>query len=199
MKKVYSPLFILLCSILIAAHYVAQALPGWITYQVDSHLSVQFPTQPTEKDWKQFYANKGTILSAESLKKLEGMRIFSATDGVANYGVTIVNGIFSKPPNKHDRTYFYNGAIKGLLLKEHGTLLQRSTFTVSGHEGVEISYIGHKTTGEMVVKHQRALLIDNAQYALTVTPVGQSDSTGMSVKEQRIKFFNSIVYRSGSK
>jgi hypothetical protein len=199
MKKLYSPLFILLCFTLIVAHYAARALSGWITYHVDSHLSVQLPSQPVEKDWKQFFANKGTILSAEQIDQLKATRIFGATDGVANYGITVANGIFSKPPSKHERTYFYNGAIKGLLLKEHGTLLQRSTFTVNGHEGVEISYIGHKTTGEMVVKHQRALILDEAQYVLTVTPVGKSDSTGISVKEQRTKFFNSIAYQPSPK
>lgn len=174
---------------------VLPALPEWITYRVDDHFSVQLPVPPVEKDWRKAFTQEGLAPSAEQLEKLNGTKVFRATDGVAVYTVGASSGIVTTRSTPRELARLYDGAIKGLLSKVQGGLLQRSAFTVNGFEGVEISYTAaSKAPGKRVVTHQRMLIIAPWIYDLALYPVEKNDSMGQSVKEQRAKFFNSIVY-----
>lgn len=174
------------------------SLADWVTYQLDNQFSVLLPVQPTEMDMAKVFTSQGITLSAEQLEKVKATRILTSTDGVANYMLnrsTLGTEINLDAPG--NRTTFYEGAINGLLRNERGTLLQRSAFTVNGIEGVQLSYRGmHKATGKMVVKYNRMLAIDKYVYMLAIYPVDRTDSTGVNLKEQREKFFNSISYKN---
>ena len=94
---------------------------------MDERFSVQLPIQPTEKDWKKALATQGHAPTAEQLEKLQGMKLVSATDGVANYALSAARGIISTPLKPGKAAVYYNGGIKGLMSKEQGTLVHRST------------------------------------------------------------------------
>ncbi len=169
--------------------------------QVDSQFSVQLPVQPTEMDMMKILTSQGVTPPAEQLEKIKSMKLLTATDGAGNYMITrTATGLEAKIDEPGNRVAFYDGAINGLLQNERGTLLQRSTFTINGLEGADVSYRGvHKATGKMVVKYDRMLAVDNVVYVLAVYPVDRKDSTGTNLKEQRTKFFNSIAYKPSPK
>jgi hypothetical protein len=181
-----------------SSKWAGVSLSDWITYQLDNHFSVLLPVQPTEMDMVKVFTNQGITLSAEQLEKAKETRILTSTDGVANYMLNrTALGTETNIDAPGNRTSFYDRAINGILRNERGTLLQRSAFTVNGTEGVELSYRGvHKATGKMVIKHNRMLAIDKSMYLLAVYPVDRTDSTGVNLKEQRVKFFNSIAYKA---
>jgi hypothetical protein len=199
-------LFCLLALCLVAtsfqsSRWAARALPDWVTCQVDNQFSVQLPVQPTEMDMLKVFTSQGVKLSAEQLEKVKGMRILTATDGVANYMITLTAlGAEVGIDTPGNRASYYDGAINGILRNERGTLLQRSVFTINGAEGVQVSYRGvHKGTGKMVVKYNRMLAVDKSMYILAVYPVDRTDSTGVNLKEQRTRFFTSIAYKPSPK
>lgn len=172
-------------------------LTAWITCPVDSQFSVQLPVQPTEMDMLKMFTSQGITPSADQVDKLKTMKLLTATDGIANYMITrTATGLEASLDEPGNRTSFYEGAVNGVLQNEHGTLLQRSAFTVGGAEGVEMRYKGvHKGTGKLVIKHNRMLAVGKVVYILAVYPVDRNDSTGTNLNEQRTKFFNSIAYK----
>jgi hypothetical protein len=189
-----------LCGLLVLcllASAFRSALTEWVTCAVDGQFSVHLPVAATEMDMVKVFASQGVTPPAEQLELLKSMKVFTATDGAANYMVTrTATGLSVSLEEAGNRARFYDGAINGLLLKEHGTLLQRAAFTVNGTEGVEVRYRGvHKGTGQRVIKHNRLLAVGQVVYILAVYPVDRNDSTGVGLGEQRTKFFNSMAYR----
>jgi hypothetical protein len=189
-----------LCGLLVLwllASAFCSVLTEWVTCAVDGQFSVQLPATATEMDMLKVFASQGVTPPAEQLELLKSMKVFTATDGAGNYMVTrTATGLSANLEEPGNRTRFYEGAINGLLLKEHGTLLQRAAFTVNGTEGVEVRYRGvHKGTGQRVIKHNRLLAVGQVVYILAVYPVDRNDSTGAGLQEQRTKFFNSLTYR----
>ncbi|WP_210521732.1 hypothetical protein [Hymenobacter terricola] len=173
------------------------ALAEWVRCEVDGQFSVQLPVAATEMDMLQVFASQGVTPSPEQAQVLKSMKVFTATDGAANYMVTrMATGLAASLEEPGNRTRFYDGAVNGVLLKEHGTLLQRAAFTVNGTEGVEVRYRGvHKGTGKKVIKYNRWLAVGPVVYMLAVYPVDRNDSTGVGLQEPRTKFFNSMAYR----
>jgi hypothetical protein len=90
-------------------------------------------------DMVKVFTSQGVTLAAEQLEKAKERRILTATDGIANYMITrTALGTEASIDAPGNRTAFYGGAISGILRNERGTLLQRSAFTVSGTEGVQL-------------------------------------------------------------
>lgn len=203
--KISLSLFCLLFICFIATSFqskrVVLALPDWVTYQIDNQFSVQMPVQPTEIDLMKLYASQGVTPPAEQLETIKSMKLLTATDGITNYMITRTPiGIEANINEPSSRTAFYDGAINGLMRNERGSQLQRSIFSTGGAEGVELSYKGvHKVTGKMVVKYNRFLAADKMLYMVSVYPVDKNDSTGITLKEQRTKFFNSVAYKPNAK
>ncbi|MGI4870892.1 MAG: hypothetical protein ACRYFX_06910 [Janthinobacterium lividum] len=179
----------------------ALALSEWVTCQVDSQFSVQVPVQATEADIMKMLDSQGIKPSEEQLKMYSSMKAFAATDEVANYMVnrfaTSAKGDINAPGK---RTALCDEVISTILQNEHGTLLQRSTFTVNGSEGIQVAYKGlHKGTGKMIIKYNRTIVLGSYGYTLTSYSVSRNDTTGITSQEQRKRFFNSIVYKPSPK
>ena len=204
--KISFSLLCLLAICLVATSFQAnrravRALSEWITCQVDSQFSVLVPVQANEVDIMKMIDRQGIKLSEEQTKMYGSMKMFSATDEVANYMVNrFSTGAIVNIDAPGERTDLYNGLVNSLLQNEHGTLLQRSTFTVNGSEGIQMTYRGlHKGTGKMIIKYSRTIVLGSYGYTLTSYSVNRSDTTGVTSEEQRTKFFNSIVYKSSPK
>ena len=192
MKKICQPLTFLLISLPIMAF----ALPDWVTSLIDARVSVQTPVALSEIDMVKILTAQGA--SKEQTDKLAGSRIFTSKDAAGTYMVMCFPEGELGPDisSTNNRTSFYDGMIDKMIKNDQGLLLERTPFTVGGAEGVDFKYRGiHKLTKKMVVKSDRVILLDKVCYTLTLIPADIHDSTGVTGKQERARFYNSMIIK----
>jgi hypothetical protein len=169
----------------------AFTLADWIPFSVHERVTVQLPTQPTERDMSY-------MMSPEQRKH---NHVYMARDAHGVYQVVqSATGLSAEKTGlAATRQDFYTRITNGLLRHEQGVLLAQSTFPTAGGEGLETKYKAvDQATGKRAIRYTRNLLIGTTAYSFSFTPLDQKDTTGTSGNEQRRRFFESIVVTPAS-
>lgn len=163
----------------------AFAWNDWVPFAVDQHVRVQVPAAPTEVDL--------TKVADASATERQKVRLWTARDAEGVYQIARFANM-DVPPDTAGRRAYYLYVIRGVLQREQGQLLARTTFPTAAGDGVEIKYRGlRRSTSTRRVKYSRSLVIGTVGYAFTFVPSDQQDSLGLAGNAPRRRFFDSIT------
>lgn len=168
----------------------ACSAPGWTSYPIDQHVSVQLPSKPYLINLESTGANK-TL----KYKNLAPYQVFAVADNRAKYRYTIVvntDPMIAQVVTTAVRDSLYGQSIsKTLPLFKSSRLLNKTTFRTPAGEGVEFAFSAlSSTTGKREVIHTRVLLVNRKTYALGFV-IDEQDSVASDMLCRR--FFNSIT------
>jgi hypothetical protein len=159
----------------------------WQPFAIDSRVSLQLPTHPTELDFAKLAPTR----------KPDHTRIWLLRAPEGTYQVMRLpnNGTISGTDTAGRRA-FYAGVLTSVMRNESGQLLLITPFPTVAGAGMEYKYKAmHKGTGKRVIKYTRILLADSIAYTLNFVPIDRQDSLGIAGAEQRHRFFNSITVK----
>lgn len=151
----------------------------WVTFAVDERLSVRLPAQPQQQEMP----SPG--------------KIFTTNDANGKY---IVHRTKLGPaPSGRERDWYspkkyYDTILNGFGENSGGVVLNRSTFTLSGFDGIEFDSKAATLTyaGRPAYICVRCLLVGDVVYMLQFIP---TDATGKTSKIRRAPFFNSLILK----
>lgn len=176
------------CSILFVGYSLSSFIPEkWMTYAVDNQLSVELPGAPEVKE-----------VNTKEADFEQHIRAFTAKDESGRY--TIIRDDMTHESDNYltpaGRKKYYQAAPIGWLSTEQGELLKQSKFSVSGIEGIELTYkVPVADKRQVDTKYVRMLLVGKIAYAFHFTPL---DIKSQKNKEPRNTFFESIHLKSGT-
>lgn len=165
--------------------------PRWVTYPVDSYLTVQFPVKPKVTNLDSMGVNK--LLERKTLP----YKAFLAQDDNGTYMVAVDassrTGII---PVNINRDSLYTLGIKQVLARaKDNRLLSRTRFSTPAGEGVELVVrISSPITHTPLLVYNRILLAHHHLYNFNFTP-GEALLDSAAHTEQRRRFFDSIIVK----
>ena len=135
----------------------ACSAPGWISYPIDQHVSVQLPSKPYLLNLESTGANK-----ALKHKNIASYQAFAVADNRAKYRYMIVvnsDPMIAQVVTAAVRDSLYGQSIsKTLPLFKCSHLLSKTTFRTPAGEGVEFAFSALSSTmGKREVLHTRVL------------------------------------------
>ncbi|MBX0290297.1 hypothetical protein K3G63_07595 [Hymenobacter sp. HSC-4F20] len=173
-------------SILFAFFFLSSFVSDkWIRYPIDTQLSVQLPGTPETRE-----------INTKEVDFEQHIRAFTLQDGSGQY--TIIRDDMTHESDNYltpvGRREYYQAAPIGWLSTEKGELLKQSKFSVSGVEGIELTYkVPVADKSQVHIKYVRMLLVGKIAYAFHFTP---SNVKSQKNKEPRNTFFESISLES---
>jgi hypothetical protein len=159
----------------------------WQPFAIDSRVSLQLPTHPTELDFAKLAPTR----------KPDHTRIWLLRAPEGTYQVIrLPNNSTISSTDTAGRRAFYTGVLTSVMRNESGQLLLITPFPTSAGAGMEYKYKAmHKGTGKHVIKYTRILLADSIAYTLNFVPIDRQDSLGIAGAAQRRRFFDSITVK----
>ncbi|RPD44995.1 hypothetical protein DNI29_20080 [Hymenobacter sediminis] len=178
MQKRYTLFYLLLLCVAASSFRIAD----WNSFAVDERLSVRLPAQPQQQEMP------------------SPVKMFTTNDVNGKY--VIVRTELGPAPSGKEQDWsspdrYYDAILDGFGERSGAVVLNRSTFTLGGFNGIEFDSkaITPTYTGRPAYICVRCLLVNDVVYMLQFIP---TDATGKTSKIQRAPFFNSLVLKPGS-